>query len=135
MRKIVVSVVAGAMLATGVAATVSAADGVTASYGCNSATFTNHTKGTVGINYGSASSDDAKHLQLRPGASRTVNTANRHFGWTATNAAGTDIGHLWWPGVDLTARCKSGSASKEPTSSTTRRTESRGGLAKTGVDR
>lgn len=135
MRKIFVSIVAGALLAGGGLATTTAeaTNGVTAKYGCNTATFTNHTKGTVGINYGTASSGDATGVQVKAGKSVTVKSHNKSFGWTATNAKGKDVGHEW-DGVNLKAKCKSEPTKKATKKATVaKKTTTKKGLAKTGV--
>lgn len=67
------------------------------------ATFTNPNSVTVSVNYGTANSDDVKHVKVPAGKSVTVTSTAKNFGYTAT-IDGTVVGQLQWPGVDLSAK-------------------------------
>ncbi|OYO00926.1 hypothetical protein CGZ95_09995 [Enemella evansiae] len=99
---------------------------VTASYGCQSATFTNNSGRTATVTYGYAGSESNKSVTLSPGASKSVKATlgeSKSFGWMAKTANGTEVGLEDYPGVNLLKHC-SGTGSSKP---------STGGLAKTGV--
>lgn len=107
MRKLVAASFAAGILITTIALPAQAADGsVTARYGCNKATFANHTNRAVIVTYGTASSDDATQLRVAAGASRTVTSRNPHFGWTARTLGGAELAVEDWPGINLPGRCK-----------------------------
>lgn len=102
--------------------------GVTATYGCQSATFTNHTSKTTIVTYGHAGSESDDTVTVAPGGSKSVKvrtSESKNFGWTARTTSGSQISVEDFPGVNLLKYCGSGSSSSGKDSS--------GGLAKTGV--
>ncbi|WP_425308945.1 hypothetical protein AADG42_09320 [Ammonicoccus fulvus] len=107
MKKIIATAFAAALLATGLTASqaYAAPVDITASYGCNSATFTNKNDQAVNVNYGTASSGDVRSVTVPAGKSVKVNSKSKNFGYTATLPNGTEVGLVPWPGVDLTAEC------------------------------
>ncbi|MDO5498529.1 MAG: hypothetical protein Q4F67_02490 [Propionibacteriaceae bacterium] len=141
MKKLIATAFAAGIVAAGLTATQAYAETGTfdATYGCNSATFTNSYAETVGVNYGTASSGDAKNVQVPAGKSVTVTSTVKNFGYTATLVDGTQVGILEWPGVDLTAKCagdtktKKTTAPAKTTKPATKAKDTKGGLAKTGV--
>lgn len=106
---------------------------VTATYECGAAHFTNPLTDSVLVIYGTAQTDDVEgRITLAPGETRTVQSTNKAFGWTAWadgDQSRADVGHRWLPGEDLS--CDEPDDSTTPTP-TTVPGESRG-LANTGV--
>lgn len=127
-----------------------AADGLSVSYGCRRATFTNHTGETVTLAYGTPNSGDTVGgYRIAPGKSWTV-TMNKsqaeHFGYHAETASGKKFEGKFYPGENLNSYCTSAEPSSKATSkastkpstrSTTKASatpkSTRGGLARTGA--
>lgn len=87
---------------------------VTATYGCNSATFANHTQDMVRVSHGVPRSSAVTDVFVPAGGSITVATNTSALRWWASSPDGTQS--LVTPGraVDLTARC-GGSSTASPT--------------------
>ncbi|MDO5684191.1 MAG: hypothetical protein Q4G46_15380, partial [Propionibacteriaceae bacterium] len=109
MRKIIATAAVATLAFAGLTAlsgqASAAPNDVTATYGCNSATFTNNTSETINVNYGTANSGDVTDVQIPAGKSATVMAKTKNFGWTATSPNGTELAMLEWPGVDLPGNC------------------------------
>lgn len=66
------------------------------------ATFTNPNDVAVQISYGRANSGDVHYVEVPAGGSVKVQSADQHFGYTAS-IDGEQISILEWPGADLSA--------------------------------
>ena len=80
MKKIIATAFAAALLTAGLATSqaYAAPVDVTATYGCNSATFTNKNDQAVNVNYGTASSGDVKSVTVPAGKSVKVTSSSKN---------------------------------------------------------
>lgn len=139
MKLLAATIGAGALAAvtlTGPVAQAMPTDFVTATYGCRSATFTNHNSQTATVSYGIYGSDmPTTNIKIASGQSRTVKVdadIARHFGWGAKTAA-SDL-NTFGPKGDLNKYCSSSdSTGKNSPAKSSGTKQSSGGLAKTGV--
>lgn len=142
-RLIATTAAAGALLAAAtVAAPAHAANGVSATYGCRSITFTNSTSQPVRFNYGTNNSDDpGRTITVAAKGSKTVQLSQaeaQFIGWDARTTGGTELqGRPSW-GTNVNALCKGSATTSKPTAkastgapATAPRSGS-GGLARTG---
>lgn len=115
-------------------ATATATRTVTAKYVCGAATF--HNKGTEPalIIYGPADSEGKDRITLAAGQSRTVQSTEKQFGWSAWangDQSRPTVGYRGLPGEDLS--CDEPDDSKPAPRPTKPKPNGGGGLANTGV--
>lgn len=107
---------------------------VTAKYECGAATFTNPLDVPVWVTYGPAQSDAGiKTAKIIAGRSLQVDSTEKQFGWTARTEDGTDVGHLYLPGEDLSCDEPDDSAPVRQRPAGTNPSNGSRGLANTGI--